>query len=365
MDALFKLTNNTVDELVESVDFTEQEQLLHYLATAISNMPSMSGVISLFIVRAVEASPVLKDKIIGLLQTESSDDIERTSKRIYAEYLGSTHDNMIISAPISDILASVAVQTEAVPPLFTDAAERYSEQSGCSFEDAFTAVFYSHSIIQRFDFYKSECLSRLRERPVGAILEALLLKETLADLAMIIELCHREEFFLLLVDNIGRFRRRSEIAGLIFTAFYNDRPYGRPSEKYEPLGCERDRKLLAGMFDEEAEQYALRIGDPYKLGCLLNKRFKEPRLPYRTHQQFKNLAFSSKREFFEAFLELTSPTPAHFLSYLELYKTEFLLTDEEQRLFLGMLSQFHQDDEPFLSIVIPKLKQFGILAIPC
>ncbi|EOB13425.1 hypothetical protein NBO_75g0001 [Nosema bombycis CQ1] len=69
----------------------------------------------------------------------------------------------------------------------------------------------------------------------------------------------------------------------------------------------------------------------------------------------------NKEKFFRDFCLLGSPSVSHFLSYLEIYKKEFKLSEEDQRLFLEVFSRIFIKRKSFTGIILGKMVKFGII----
>lgn len=113
--------------------------------------------------------------------------------------------------------------------------------------------------------------------------------------------------------------------------------------------------------DEDVINYCVDVVDRNNLGLLLEKNFKEPTLSYISHEDFKEMKFKTKLDFLKNFTLLTSPSVSHFLTYLEIYKNEFVLTKKQQKDFIMILNDFHVDNNGYLKIIMPKLECFGVI----
>lgn len=69
----------------------------------------------------------------------------------------------------------------------------------------------------------------------------------------------------------------------------------------------------------------------------------------------------SKEKFFRDFCLLGSPSVSHFLSYLEIYKDHFILSEEDQRLFVDIFRGIFGSRRSFSRIILSKMVLFGIL----
>lgn len=69
----------------------------------------------------------------------------------------------------------------------------------------------------------------------------------------------------------------------------------------------------------------------------------------------------NREKFFRDFCLLGSPSVSHFLSYLEIYKKEFKLSEEDQRLFLEVFSRIFIRRKSFTGIILGKMVKFGII----
>ncbi|EOB13786.1 hypothetical protein NBO_59g0008 [Nosema bombycis CQ1] len=75
----------------------------------------------------------------------------------------------------------------------------------------------------------------------------------------------------------------------------------------------------------------------------------------------KFVIHKDREKFFKDFCLLGSPSVSHFLSYLEIYKKEFKLSEEDQRLFLEVFSRIFIKRKSFTGIILGKMVKFGII----
>lgn len=359
MEGLFHIKEENIQQFMEITGTIDKEAIMDSISVAVTSVPSMSKIISKYITRVLEKFPELKDSVKILFNDANTSQIALASKHIYGRYLGA-QTTFFVDEPISNILEFLKLDFE-MPQKFITQAEDFAKKTGIGFENAFLNVLYCHSIIQKFDFYRAECRFRLKEYSYETIIESMLIEETLSDISMAVDLCKYEGFLKTLSKNITRFSRRKEIVAFIFVAYYKPPQVGFNDNQHVVLGNQEDIDILVSMFDEETEKYALRIGSASQLNLLLARNYKEPSLPVIRFNDFQNMCFSDKNQFFTAFLKLSSQTPTHFLSYLEYYKKDFILNEQQQSDFVTLLKDFNKDNEPFLEIVLPKLAKFNII----
>jgi hypothetical protein len=342
MEDIIYLTNDKIDSFVKSHALEDLDAFFDSISECISNIPSKAPVISKLIDIVSKSKPETIERIKGFLLSNDSDEISTISKAVYAAYMGAK--SSITVEPISNIFSNVAIEYVSL--------EKYSNS---------IEIFSCYSILRKFNFYKIECLYRLRKYSHETIINALLIDECEFDISMIIELCNNEGFLEYLSTSICRFKKRTIIVGLIFVAYYNGKA-ALGNSFYRCLTTEEDRILLKNMFNEETIEFCKRIASIKNINTFfgLNIPISEP--SFIKSAIFMEHKFSDKKEFFEKFLLVSSPSVTHFLSYMEMFQDKFALTEDEKVMFIKMLRVFHQDNPAYLDIVFEKMVKFSIIS---
>ncbi|WUR02513.1 uncharacterized protein VNE69_02040 [Vairimorpha necatrix] len=68
-----------------------------------------------------------------------------------------------------------------------------------------------------------------------------------------------------------------------------------------------------------------------------------------------------KEGFYRDFCLLGSPSISHFLSYLEIYKEEMRMTEEDQKIFLDIFNEIFENRTSFKRIVLEKMSKFKFI----
>lgn len=355
MEDLFNLTDAGMDALVETAKAEKQEDVLAAVCVAIEEMPCIAGSVACFLAALIAADSSYLPLIGSVLSDTEGDDIAITSRMVYAAYLGASTPLAGIP-PVADVFSGLALSS-SIPTRF---AERRVLDNDSDPATVFLEVFNCFAIVAKINFYRAEAIYRLRDFSHLRIIEALLVDESLAAIAMIIELCKTPGFLQALAARIAHFKRRVEIVALIFVAHYNARLVNEAQSQI-PMQNEDDIRSLAGMFDDATEALALRIGNRFRLNTLLDRSYREPKITILSASEFVDQRFSSQEEFLTAFVAAGAPSPTHLLSYLEQYKDRFVLGDDDQQLLVRLLKEHHVNNEPYLDIVFAKLLKFGVV----
>lgn len=69
----------------------------------------------------------------------------------------------------------------------------------------------------------------------------------------------------------------------------------------------------------------------------------------------------NKKDFYRDFCLLGSPSVSHFLSYLEIYKNEMKMDEEQQKIFLEIFCEIFSNRTSFKKIVIDKMVKFNFI----
>ncbi|KAM0680609.1 hypothetical protein GINT2_001297 [Glugoides intestinalis] len=327
------------EETISRTDFQDTGRLIPVIKDMIDYAPFASDITCKFILEALKINKNLKSIIKELLEEKADDADINISRCIYATYFGAkTNINEI--RPISEYFNGLTVICEEF------------EGKECSVEH-----FCINTVIKMLSFNIKECLLRLKEYPFDQVIDVLIKKQNSFNESLVIYMCRFYGFLETLEKRIDEFPRKDVIIACIFINFFSDNDTYLKSNKH----IDTEKNLLHRLITGSTLDYCLLVCNREKLGLLLERNFPEPKLPHILHSQFKEASFESKKDFFESFLKLTSPSISHFLSYLEFYKNEFKLTAPEQAEFKEILCDFHKENLRYSSIALQKLKEFKIL----
>lgn len=369
MEYILDIKADGIDSFMDTIDITNKQNNLEYLEVAINGMPGISQAGAILITKIIESAASYKQDIIQILDAPSSNNIASLSKILYAKYLGATiafenTDNLVTPTsavldnimPISNILEGTLISAGDCDDIINKISKFTSPSS-------ILEVFYNYAILKNFIFSKPEARFRMKNSLHADIISALLVDESISDFAIAIELCMIEGFFITLSENIERFTKRHILTSLIFVAYYNANYNASVNAVYKPICTEKEIILLRGMIDSETKKYLLKVGNVKNINSLLGTAYVSSIAPTIRYDEFKEKKFNSKESFFVEFINMSSLSPTHLFSYLEMTKSDFVLNDEDQKLFITLLKQRHSDSlgERYLDIVIPKLIKFGII----
>ncbi|KAI4292539.1 hypothetical protein PAPHI01_1813 [Pancytospora philotis] len=355
MERLFDLREGEATRFAGEAARMPRQDVLEALRAAVNQVPSIAPEVSEFIAQLVAEDPTFKDPILALLKEEDGDEAAAVSRLVYLMHLGA-HVSFGGEQPFPDLKpATDLLKDQSVAaklPAFLADRKRIGENS-------LLDVFYCYAIIKNMSFHKLECCHWLKKYPNRVIIEALVLENSFSATSVAVEFCKYRGFFEELVGSIDHFAQRTVIIGLIFVMYYRIKP--RPTQQYAFLADDSERQLLKSLFDAETEGFCRRIGNIVRLNAFLGQNYQLPKLPVMGRAEFEKADPADRTAYFNAFFALTSPSVTHFLSYLEFYKANFRLSDEEQQLFAQLLKDFHADNQQYVEIVAPKLAKFGIV----
>lgn len=357
MDRLFFITPELVDRVVESIDLTKKNEIFPYLRTTINEIPVVAPTLSYFIVKCCRFDNSYKEFITEIFKEEPTDYIADISRSIYAVYLGAKVDDALVF-PKYSVFDSVTHPSPDYSLIDSAIQKVYPNRADTTLLRF--PVFVAHSIIQKMVYNKHECLYRLKKLTDFEIIVSMLIKCNMADISMAVFLSKNPKFLNILLDYIDLFDERPKILSLIFSSYYIS-----SNELVEDVLSPFDDSELFGKFrscfDDEVLEHSIRICNREALSEFLGRHVSKQRFTNIPSSEFITRNFKSKHEFWNAFIEAASPTPTHFLSYLEYFKDRFVLSEEEQVTFVKMLQAYHKDNPVYLDVVLNKMIKFNII----
>lgn len=336
------LEGGNFTEIVKAVDFADTGELLDVLEDMIDHAPFASRITSQFISEAISRNSELEESLRNTLQKTPDDRDAALSRCIYAAYLGAKTNLPSIEA-VSSVFASLTVECNELTHF-----------------DNQIDVFYCHSLLKELKCNKRECLFRLSTLPHDCVIDHIVKNQDPFNVSMIVLLCRFFGFLISLEKRLPEFKMKNEIVASIVINHFSELG-AFPENLDAPNGIfGEERAVLRRLITGETLEYCLKVCNKYFLGLLLDTRFDDPQLPRISRKRFEETKFSGTADFLKAFIELTSPSVSHFLSYLEFYKDRFKLSEEEKRLFVDLLKDFHKQNPAYLDIVLGKLQKFGL-----
>lgn len=79
------------------------------------------------------------------------------------------------------------------------------------------------------------------------------------------------------------------------------------------------------------------------------------------NKNFSQVKSMEKGDFFTEFCKLSYPSISHFLTYLEIFSSQFSLSKNEQNLFLKIFFEINKKRFVYLSVILEKLLYFNII----
>lgn len=332
------LAKENFNEILDRIDFQDTKRLFPVLKDMVDYAPFASRITSEFISEAIYYNHSIEDMIRKILLETSPDGDVMLSRCIYATYLGGK-TNIPSIDPVSDVFSSLTLKSSEI------------EKFG-SIEN-----FYCHSIIKQLRCCKRECVLRLCSLPYECTIEHILKNQSLENISIIVQMSRFDGFLEALEKRISEFKMKKEIVALIFINCFSN-PYIKLNEDAD--NDNGDKAILKRLITGDTLLYCLNVCNRTQLGNLLGIKFEEPELPCISSAEFSSRKFDDITDFLRAFVELTSPSVTHFLSYLEFYKDRFRLNKDNEKFFVDLLKTFHKNNAAYLQIVLEKLQKFGI-----
>lgn len=365
--------------LAEALNSTDREGTFCAIKDVIELMPHRSLLISNFIndlVRSDESFENGTKRLIG--EISNGKDIDAlisaafTIKRLGFD--GSHIFSWVENIPV--IQSSLLHKATFVAPpkeLLEKCSEKVIEVVKVAGKDDFEKVLYAMQIIRNFEFSIQECLAQLgsvynSKQLVAAIRLLHNRKNILYISALAIELARKKGFLKDLLSELPGFDAgfRDTLLSLLFESFYS-RPEDKsvyPNDSYVPLRFDEEVKLFDSLVTDETMRVMETISGASKVREFfpdMSRNDKKPEVKSINREEFENIDFKDREGFFRGFCHLGSPSISHFLTYLEIYKDHFVLSEEDQKLFLSVFCEMFDASEVFGDVIIGKMILFKIL----
>ncbi|ADM11955.1 uncharacterized protein Eint_080190 [Encephalitozoon intestinalis ATCC 50506] len=355
----------------------DREKVISEIKSVILLMPHRSSIISNLINDLAEDNPEFKDKIVSMANDISMAEdtyglisASFTFKRLGVE--GTEGLFWVKEIPTTNsLLGSTSFE---MPPASLDRCKKEVERMlGISNEKSFEEVFCVVQIIRSFRFSVHECLGQLgyisKQKTLVDGLRILHKEENSLYLsALILELAKKQGFLKILLEDLPLFDQefRDILLPLVFEYFYGPSDESNSvyiSSSYIPLGTSEDIDPFRRLITETTVRNMKRISGSNKVEAFLNKKenLEAKKVPRMSREEFEKTNFEDKNAFFRNFCLLGSPSVSHFLTYLEIYKEQLVLNEEEQKLFLSIFFKTFEGLESFSRIVLEKLVLFKIV----
>lgn len=342
MDNIPFLTESNFYEVADRINYSDRESLSRILSDMIDHAPFMSHVISRLILVCIKNNPHYESEIRERISGLSEDQEINLSRCVYGACLGA-RTNLTQIQQVSQIFSDLDLECREI--------ERHQNR---------VEIFFCSSVLRRLSFNKKECILRLSGLPFDCVVSAIQKDQSFFNISIMIQICRYLGFLPELEKQINSFEKKNEIIAMVFINFFSDRSVYADKSTNESV--ETEKRILSRLITGDTLEYCLKVVNREFLGMLLKREFQNDNLRKISHQEFKNTDFNSKRDFFRGFLALTSPSVSHFLSYLEVYKNEFILNNEDQAILVNMIQNMHANNPGYVDIVVSKLSKFGIVS---
>lgn len=330
-----------VDEFVDQISRINYNETIEILKNIIDHAPFISPIAYKLIQESVYMKENIKPDIENILKEKTDDADVNLSRCIYATYLGAKTNLSDKIKRDSSFFEDVTIECLEI----------------AKFENKIEN-FYCHSILKELRFSKKECFAKLKTLPFDTIIDVISKDQSIFNISILILMCRFYGFLELLEPKISLFKMKNQIIASIFINFFSDDSVYSTSCSKE---AENEKEILKRLLTHETLDYCLKVVNKKYLGLLLGITYSGVSLPSITQSEFEEMKFETKAQFFSAFLKLTSPSVSHFFSYLEFYKNQFKLDENEKEIFLNQLKEFHKENKEYLEIVLDKLNRFGLI----
>jgi hypothetical protein len=365
MDEVIFLTEKEIDDYAYSYDFSDKSKALSTIKDLILYVPSMININKKFIAKAIEHDSSYKLDILQILRQTYNEDYINISLMIHHKFLKD------ILSDTTDLLIPVEGPLKSINNVQIACIIKSIDQHKYEPKDNELDIFMCLSILKYFGFSKKECFLRLKDYKFITIIRTFNVLDDCYHICIILELCRIEGFFEVLAQSISsgtlKVKYTKELVSYLFVGAYSERD--NCLSDYVFLQNERDKKLLSSLFTDEIIEYTKKVSNWRILSNFLNSYkendqkydFKETRQPFIKASEIINCQFKDKVDFFNKFILVTSPSISHFLSYLEHFKEQFRLSQEEQAIFMDLFKKFHAENPAYLEIALSKLYKFKII----
>lgn len=255
----------------------------------------------------------------------------------------------------SDFLERCAAEVERVRECVQD---MYSEH-----------LLWTMHILRNFRFSVQECVAQLGfSSSLAQIMAAVRLfhtqDNTLYLSVLVVELARRQSLEAILHE-LGTFDSafRDTILSLLFETSYTSGEENSVyiNSSYTPLKTDEETALFKSLVSDSTVVQMERISGRSKVQEFLRRDNPCSQIRPMDRDAFEAAGFEDRETFFRNFCLLGSPSISHFLAYLEIYKEHFVLSAEQQRLFLSVFFEVFEHAESFRRIVASKMVQFRIV----
>lgn len=401
---LFRITSvNFDDHLTEcsrSINDTKQD-FLDTLRDIIKYAPQKSQIISNFLISLIKENPDLKCDITNLISSilSSSDTESVVSALIYCKSLNykisyfpklKTMENEYFKDE------EIKLDNEIEVNEYFNNIEIFIEnlKSGTNFYSDLDEIllFKVVQVIKNYQFDINECLNELDKLCINneEFIGILYLQDKLDNFYLVSILLRTlnddksvENLFRIL-DKMNK-KFRDLLISFIYEYFINRRIYKFNQDIKILFDTKEEIQEIKKYIDEDTVKEMKKYLSIQSLELFVpeyKKVYEMSQIDLIKKEEFDNIIiqnskkedlslkdefiinddhFNYKKEFFINFCKLGSPSISHFLTYLEIYKDLFKMSDEDQKIFLEIFNEMFNSRDSFKKIVIGKMVRFKFI----
>lgn len=342
---LVKIDKINYEEILENIHLkikTNKEDVFSTIKDCMLYIPHKYELICNVIVSIINYNLEFKEEIKNIiLEPEISTDYQ-FSKFIYAKALGFMIEIEGVEN-ICQLFTDVFIDTKNVN-LYVNNLKDFSN---CDY----IRLYYIISILKNYCFDILSCLNELQNFSIDNIFEGILWMIGKIDDIYLINIILRlveDNFtynsFLFYCTKMPK-NFRDLLLPFFYERFINKKSFIENFSK------------LQEFIDEKTKLEFIKFCSFDSCNKIFD--YDECNIESISKDQFK--INEDKRIFYKDFCLLGSPSISHFLSYLELFKNEMRMDEENQKIFLEIFNDIFANKITFKKVVITKMKKFKFI----
>lgn len=342
---LVKIDKINYEDILEEITSkikTDKEIVLSTIKDCIFYLPHKYKLVSSVIDALLKFNPEFQEKIEEIFTDSETPQDCQLSKFIYAKALGCIIELEGVD-PGFHLFTDVALDTSNVNIMINNLKD-FSNVN-------YITLYFIISILKNYCFSIAECLNELQNYSVNDIFEGVLWMIGKIDniylLNIILRLVEDNYTYDSFIFYCAKMPKpfRDLLLPFFYERFINKRSFIENISK------------LQDFIDESTKLEFVKYCSAESCSKLFD--YKEAHVESISKDQFK--VCEDKRTFYRDFCLLGSPSISHFLSYLELYKNEMRMNEEEQKIFLEIFEEIFVNRITFKNVIIGKMKKFQFI----
>lgn len=339
---LVKIDQMNFNDTLESIRLklqTNKNEIISTIKDCVLYIPHKYEIIC-NIINSIITSDIEFEEEIKKIIFESED--TNLSKLIYAKALGfivELEDVDTIYQLFSDDIIDTTCQQ-----LYINNLKDFSNIN-------YITLYSIISILQNYSFDLSECFNELQNFTVDNIFEGILwMIGKIEDIYLIniilrlIEDVITYDSFLFYCSKMPK-HFRDLLLPFFYERFINKKSFIENMSKIQEY------------IDDKTRIEFIKFCSPESCSRLF--KYKEIHIECLSKDQFK--LNEDKKVFYRDFCLLGSPSISHFLSYLEIYKNEMKMDEEEQKKFLEIFNEIFDSKLTFKKVILEKMRRFKFI----